>query len=99
VDSSSLDGCAARPIGGKRSHAELAHFLAGLVNTFVGTPPCFADVWQAQDFKSNDFGSVAMKGVMEDFFGSVAGKEVRGKSEVMRQGCLEVTKKDTGTKA
>ena len=47
-----------------------------LVDWWVGTPPFFADVWQIKDFKSNDFGCVARKGVMGDFFGCVARKEV-----------------------
>jgi hypothetical protein len=39
-------------------------------------PPIFADVWQTKDFKSNDFGCVAKKGVMGEFFASVANKGV-----------------------
>jgi hypothetical protein len=32
----------------------------------------FADVWQIKDFKFNEFGSVARKGVRGGFFGCVA---------------------------
>jgi hypothetical protein len=35
-------------------------------------------VWQTKDFKSNDFGCVARKGVTGGFFGCVATKGVRG---------------------
>jgi hypothetical protein len=42
-----------------------------------GTPPCFSDVWQAKDFKSNEFGSVANAGVTGEILGCVAGKGVR----------------------
>jgi hypothetical protein len=48
--------------------------LAGM----LGVPPSFLDVWQTKDFKSNDFGSVARKGVRESFFGCVANTRVSG---------------------
>jgi hypothetical protein len=37
-----------------------------------GDTPLFADVWQAKDFKSNDFGSVANTGVAFGISGCVA---------------------------
>src|ERR1700674_89903 len=43
-----------------------------------GDTPLFADVWQTKDFKSNDFGCVAKKGVTGVFFGCVARKGVSG---------------------
>jgi hypothetical protein len=35
-------------------------------------------VWQTKEFKSNDFGSVAKKGVRGEFFGCVARKRLSG---------------------
>jgi hypothetical protein len=43
-----------------------------------GTPPFFSDVWQRKDFKSNEFGCVAKKGVTGGFLGCVARKGVSG---------------------
>ena len=44
---------------------------------WAGTPAGFADVWQAKDFKSNENGSVAGKGVTGVFCGSVADEGLR----------------------
>jgi hypothetical protein len=41
-------------------------------------------VWQTKDFKSNDFGTVAKKGVKGGFFGCVAKKRLRGEWLVAR---------------
>ena len=43
----------------------------------MGTRVRFAYVWQAKDFKSNDFGCVAGKGVTDVFFGCVANEGLR----------------------
>jgi hypothetical protein len=62
-------------------------FLAGnLVNNLWLTPRGVTEVWQAKDFKSNTFGSVARKEVMGEFFGSVAKEGVSEKET--RQGIL-----------
>lgn len=55
-------------------------FLAGnLVNNLWLTPRGVSEVWQAKDFKSNTFGSVAKKEVMGEFFESVAKEGVSEK--------------------
>jgi hypothetical protein len=41
-----------------------------------GCPRHFWDVWQTKDFKPCVFGCVAMKGLRERFFGTVASKGV-----------------------
>ena len=54
-------------------------FLFGnLVNNLWRSPRGVSEVWQAKELKAADFGSVARKGVMGDFFGCVANKEVSG---------------------
>jgi hypothetical protein len=50
-------------------------FLVGnLVNNLRRSPRGVLQVWQGKDLKSDNFGSVAAKGVMGEFLGSVAGK-------------------------
>jgi hypothetical protein len=51
------------------------------------------DVWQTKDFKSNDCGCVAMKGLREQFSGCVATKGVSGGTVKSRSG------KSRGTEA
>ena len=47
------------------------------VNENGEAPPLLSDVWQTKDFKSNEFGSVANKEVMDSICGSVANAGVR----------------------
>jgi hypothetical protein len=46
------------------------------INLSTYTHPLFSDVWQIEDFKFNENGSVASKGVTGAFFGCVARKEL-----------------------
>ena len=52
-------------------------FRSGNGRQWGGAPlPVFSDVWQTKDFKSNEFVSVATKGVTERVWVSVARKRV-----------------------
>ena len=60
---------------------------AWLVNNKTPTTtPRFSDVWQTKGFKSNEFGSVANKGVTGLFCGCVARKGLRGRKGGLRKG-------------
>jgi hypothetical protein len=48
-----------------------------LVNNLWPSPVGVSEVWQAKDFKSNDFGSVARKEVTVEFFGCVASEGLK----------------------